>query len=353
MKDMAKLIKLLIVISYLLLGASSILFLGPVLRFLPFDERLICIALPLSLFIYKNKLSFHTDKFWHYHQVFTIFLIISAPILLLLEFFNTHNYVLDIIGVNYSRYLYLAITTIIITLITKSKAFYSKYWRYLIFFFPLPIILLFIFIYLRNQQLYRWMISEDSLVEWSQFALIAASSLISLKLSLFLKKNNTILAIIFLVLAIGLLVVAGEEISWGQRILEIQTPQQLAQRNLQEEITIHNIDVFFGLVYRGYMVIGLLGSSLWMIKNSLNKRLFAPLNQIVDIFIPDWYLFIYFLIVFIYNFDRIYISRYVGESLSEEPMELILMLAIFIFFFDKYVHRKNLLITKNKNEKNS
>jgi len=348
---MNKFSKFLVVISYLFLGASSIPFLEPVMQFLPFDERVICIALPLFLFIYRNWFSFQANRFWHYHQLFTIFLMISAPILLLLEFFNTHNFVFDAIGVNYSRYIYLAITAISITLMTKSKEYYSKYWRLFVFFFPLPIIFLLIFIYLRDQQLYRWMISEDSLVEWSQFALIAVSSFISLKLSLFLQKNDKILAIIFLVLSIGLFVVAGEEISWGQRILEIQTPQELAQRNLQEEITIHNIDVFFGLVYRGYMVIGLLGSSLWITKKYLKKKLFVPLNKIVDTFIPDWYLSIYFLIAFLYNFDRIYISRYVGESLSEEPMELILMLAFFIFFLEKYIHRKNLLIIK-KNEKN-
>lgn len=348
---MVKNFKILIVISYLILGVSAISFLEPVLHFFLFDERIICIVLPLLFLIFRKGFSFHNDHFWHYHQTFTIFLMISAPTLMLLEFFNSHNFVLNSIGVNYSRYLYFAITSILITLITKSQAFYLKYWKVLIFFFPLPIILLFVFIYLRNQQLYRWMISEDSLIEWSQFALIAGSSFLSMMLSIFLKKKDKFLAIVFLILSIGLFVVAGEEISWGQRILEIQTPKELAQRNLQEEITIHNIDVLFGLVYRGYMAIGLVGGLLWMTKNKLKKKLFLPLNQITNIFIPDWYLSIYFIIAFIYNFDRIYISCYVGESLLEEPMEFILMLAFFIFFLEKYIHRKNLLIIK-KNEKN-
>jgi len=33
-----------------------------------------------------------------------------------------------------------------------------------------------------------------------------------------------------------------EEISWGQRIFNIQTPAFLAARNLQEEINIHNLE---------------------------------------------------------------------------------------------------------------
>ncbi|MBL8050247.1 MAG: hypothetical protein JNM46_03415 [Anaerolineales bacterium] len=37
---------------------------------------------------------------------------------------------------------------------------------------------------------------------------------------------------------------AGEEISWGQRIFNIQTPDVLVEKNVQEELNIHNLDVF-------------------------------------------------------------------------------------------------------------
>lgn len=40
---------------------------------------------------------------------------------------------------------------------------------------------------------------------------------------------------------------AGEEISWGQRIFGIQTPEALAEINEQDEINIHNIE-FGGMV---------------------------------------------------------------------------------------------------------
>jgi hypothetical protein len=39
---------------------------------------------------------------------------------------------------------------------------------------------------------------------------------------------------------------AGEEISWGQRILGIETPEEGAKLNEQEEINIHNLGVFEG-----------------------------------------------------------------------------------------------------------
>jgi|CXWL01.1.fsa_nt_gi hypothetical protein len=36
----------------------------------------------------------------------------------------------------------------------------------------------------------------------------------------------------------------GEEISWGQRIFNVQTPVALAEINAQEELNVHNIDLF-------------------------------------------------------------------------------------------------------------
>jgi len=41
-------------------------------------------------------------------------------------------------------------------------------------------------------------------------------------------------------------VAAGEEISWGQRIFHVETPEALKQTNVQQEITIHNLDFFQG-----------------------------------------------------------------------------------------------------------
>lgn len=39
---------------------------------------------------------------------------------------------------------------------------------------------------------------------------------------------------------------AGEEISWGQRILGIETPNLIKGVNVQREITIHNLNIFQG-----------------------------------------------------------------------------------------------------------
>jgi hypothetical protein len=48
----------------------------------------------------------------------------------------------------------------------------------------------------------------------------------------------------FLLLAMVFLVGFGEEISWGQRILGFETPEVIANVNVQNEFSLHNIEVF-------------------------------------------------------------------------------------------------------------
>lgn len=47
-------------------------------------------------------------------------------------------------------------------------------------------------------------------------------------------------------LALLFFVGAGEEISWGQRLFKIETPTAIKEINAQEELTIHNLNIFQG-----------------------------------------------------------------------------------------------------------
>jgi hypothetical protein len=65
----------------------------------------------------------------------------------------------------------------------------------------------------------------------------------------------------------------GEEISWGQRIFGIETPEAVARVNLQNELTIHNIGAvneFLGGTHR-YL-------SIYMLMTGLGIPLFAQLH---------------------------------------------------------------------------
>lgn len=96
---------------------------------------------------------------------------------------------------------------------------------------------------------------EDGPVEWAGFAgfLVGALALLAAAR----RQPDRRAAVALLLGGLGLLVVAGEEISWGQRLFGLETPVALAEANTQDELTLHNVD---GLQQKA--VIGQIGLAL-------------------------------------------------------------------------------------------
>jgi hypothetical protein len=61
-------------------------------------------------------------------------------------------------------------------------------------------------------------------------------------LRFFTTKRNIFYLLLFLVFFLGF----GEEISWGQRIFNLKTPEIIKGINMQGEINIHNLNIFHG-----------------------------------------------------------------------------------------------------------
>lgn len=77
---------------------------------------------------------------------------------------------------------------------------------------------------------------EDHIGEWSQFFFFIAAMLISARLATVKSRFR----IFFGILSLACFFAAGEEISWGQRLLEISSPEFFQKYNLQKETNIHN-----------------------------------------------------------------------------------------------------------------
>ncbi len=98
-----------------------------------------------------------------------------------------------------------------------------------------------------NHQLPDYLLSEDGIYESlaAIFCLLASAVFFYCfikyprKVNYFLfSANRNISALVFSLL---LFLLFAEEISWGQRILDIPTPELIAARNFQQEITLHNL----------------------------------------------------------------------------------------------------------------
>ncbi len=89
---------------------------------------------------------------------------------------------------------------------------------------------------------YVALITEDRWGEYGTSVSFAIAGILLLLLSF--KQGPYLPRIIWALIGVAALFIAGEEISWGQRILGVATPDSLKQYNVQGEITFHNLEAF-------------------------------------------------------------------------------------------------------------
>lgn len=96
-----------------------------------------------------------------------------------------------------------------------------------------------------NTDLFLAVVREDGPVEWLQFAaFLATSVLLAVACRRLAIRGEIAAAVLIGVGALGMFGIAGEEISWGQRLLGLETPEALAQANHQGELNLHNVTTF-------------------------------------------------------------------------------------------------------------
>ena len=83
-----------------------------------------------------------------------------------------------------------------------------------------------------------WIGVEDGLIEYLTALFFLGSSYYFMRA--YLSHKNYFFLLLSIIMFFGF----GEEISWGQRILNFSTPEYLADINVQKEFTIHNIEIF-------------------------------------------------------------------------------------------------------------
>lgn len=93
-----------------------------------------------------------------------------------------------------------------------------------------------------NYQLFRFLTMEDGPIEWPQFFCFLGAAIMAMGVAIKrLRAGHPWQGLLFIGFALATFVIAGEEISWGQRIFGWQTPAELAEINHQGETTVHNI----------------------------------------------------------------------------------------------------------------
>ncbi|MFC1864154.1 hypothetical protein ACFL1Z_09420 [Thermodesulfobacteriota bacterium] len=118
--------------------------------------------------------------------------------------------------------------------------------RWLVIWILLAINIGWIILALLNRELAVRLTLDDGIIQWAQFIFLLLTAFYCLRIVLGYRifYGDKLIKYGFFALFALTLVVAFEEISWGQRIFNIRTPDAIKTLNIQNEINFHNL-VFF------------------------------------------------------------------------------------------------------------
>jgi hypothetical protein len=133
-----------------------------------------------------------------------------------------------------------------------------------------------------NQDVYWWITKEDRLAEWGTFAAYVAAIAFGVGVVLRLRRARmSVETLVWVAIVVAFVYIAGEEISWAQRIFHYGGPSALVAANSQHEANTHNL-VGRHVLDAAYIVLGLIGAvgARWVVPRIPRLRdrpwLFVP-----------------------------------------------------------------------------
>jgi hypothetical protein len=218
--------------------------------------------------------------------------------------------------------------------------------------FVIPIVLISVVFLIKivsgiDDDFYKNLTKEDGVIENATVFVYFYSFIFSLLIAKEFKSKK-ILFTLFLILGIGFFFIALEEISWGQRMFDFENPDWFPE-NIQDETTIHNLEVFQSYRSTSYIVVAFMGAFSWIIFPQI-KRIVKNVGKNYEIFleyaVPSKFLFSYFFSVLIYKLtwkvlpDE-FVHNYVALDFliyyDSEFFELILAFGLMLFVFHTFV----------------
>ncbi|QFG69782.1 hypothetical protein [Ornithinimicrobium pratense] len=188
---------------------------------------------------------------------------------------------------------------------------------------------------------YLWGTAEDSLVEWmTVVCYLAAAAVAAVLVPRWWRRGRRLTAIAYVVLCLGFLVIAGEEVSWGQRVLGFEGPSALVEANLQDEANLHNLLDRYAL-HGLYIVIGVWGVGVgrWVVSRVAWLQpgyAYAPSKDLLWWFLPA-------LVYYLYVDYGVPAAGVAGVALGEgpprfqEPVELLLGAGFLLFMVEVWL----------------
>ena len=173
---------------------------------------------------------------------------------------------------------------------------------------------------------FDWLRSEDGPLEWIQFIEYAISSILALLIYVRTKRKKNINSIIWLLIALLSFVIAGEEISWGERITGIGI-NSISDINVQGETNFHNLPFFHNYLLDPIFEISCIFLGWFGWRKFKNIKAFPS---------KDLSLYFLFVALFYFYFDLSWASTTQQIRNDQEIFEFLLSTGIFLHCYENF-----------------
>lgn len=99
----------------------------------------------------------------------------------------------------------------------------------------------FALLYVVDSDSYDRVLDEDGPVEWLTFFCLMTAAALAWRIARRLRGSGDVRRWFFIAFCLGSLFSGFEEISWGQRLFGIESPEFFMERSDQQEINLHNV----------------------------------------------------------------------------------------------------------------
>ena len=173
---------------------------------------------------------------------------------------------------------------------------------------------------------FDWLRSEDGPLEWIQFIEYTISSILALLIYIRTERKKNINSIIWLLIALLSFVIAGEEISWGERITGIGI-NSISDINVQGETNFHNLPFFHNYLLDPIFEISCIFLGWFGWRKFKNIKAFPS---------KDLSLYFLFVALFYFYFDISWASTTQQIRNDQEIFEFLLSTGIFLHCYKNF-----------------
>lgn len=188
------------------------------------------------------------------------------------ESYTFTNFIFSTFGINHYALIELLMLSFFFMALNLTLAQLKKWWQLLLLG---SFLLISFFIYNYFYPLFTVIslnssgANDDNFMEWLQVAVLMVGVIISWLLA-FKYRAKKLLALVFILASILFFGLIGEEISWGERIFDLNF--EIQENNYQGELNLHNQAGFNELAALMYYVVFAYAAVSFLIKKFAEKR---------------------------------------------------------------------------------